>query len=195
MVSPGTELIRRMATGDRDALAPFYDLYAPLAFGLLRRMLRDVDEAAEVLQEVFWELWRAAGQGGAGGGGGAGDRTRARGVCEEWAAGHVLGALGGEEASRFAAHLAGGCAACERAVIDYQEALARAAAAVREAPPARVRHALFQRAGEQPARRSRLALGLAWAASVVLAAGIGAWASPGHGPARSAARLAQLARE
>src|SRR2546428_2948400 len=60
MVSPGTELIRRMATGDRDALAPFYDLYAPLAFGLLRRMLRDVDEAAEVLQEVFWELWRAA---------------------------------------------------------------------------------------------------------------------------------------
>ena len=62
MVSPGTELIRRMATGDRDALAPFYDLYAPLAFGLLRRMLRDVDEAAEVLQEVFWELWRAAGE-------------------------------------------------------------------------------------------------------------------------------------
>src|SRR5947207_14251187 len=62
MVSPGTELIRRMATGDRDALAPFYNLYAPLAFGLLRRMLRDVDEAAEVLQEVFWELWRAAGE-------------------------------------------------------------------------------------------------------------------------------------
>src|SRR5947207_5386186 len=62
MVSPGTELIRRMAAGDRDALAPFYDLYAPLAFGLLRRMLRDVDEAAEVLQEVFWELWRAAGE-------------------------------------------------------------------------------------------------------------------------------------
>src|SRR2546422_7697304 len=28
---------------------------------------------------------------------------------------------------------------CERAVIDYQETLARAAAAVREAPPARVR--------------------------------------------------------
>src|SRR6266566_3057989 len=62
MVSPGTELIRRMAGGDREALAAFYDLYAPLAFGLLRRMLRDVDEAAEVLQEVFWELWRAAGE-------------------------------------------------------------------------------------------------------------------------------------
>src|SRR5207249_3226502 len=76
-----------------------------------------------------------------------------------------------------AAHLAGGCAACERAVVDYQEALARAAADVREAPPARVRHALLQRAGAPPARRSRLGLGLAWAASVVLAAGLGALAS------------------
>src|SRR5206468_6334039 len=60
MVSPGVDLIRRMAGGDREALAAFYDLYAPLAFGLLRRMLRDVDEAAEVLQDVFWELWRRA---------------------------------------------------------------------------------------------------------------------------------------
>ena len=62
MVGPGVDLIRRMAGGDREALAAFYDLYAPLAFGLLRRMLRDVDEAAEVLQDVFWELWRAAGE-------------------------------------------------------------------------------------------------------------------------------------
>ena len=60
MASPGVELVRRMAAGDREALTAFYDLYAPLAFGLLRRMLRDVDDAAEVLQEVFWELWRAA---------------------------------------------------------------------------------------------------------------------------------------
>ncbi len=49
-----------MAAGDRAAFAAFYDAYAPLAFGLLRRMLRDPEEAAEVLQEVFWELWRAA---------------------------------------------------------------------------------------------------------------------------------------
>ena len=57
----GSDLIRRMAGGDRDAFAAFYDAYAPLGFGLLRRMLRDPEEAAEVLQEVFWELWRAAG--------------------------------------------------------------------------------------------------------------------------------------
>ena len=62
MVRPGVEHIRRMAAGDSEALAAFYDAYAPLAFGLLRRMLRDVEEAGEVLQEVFWELWRAAGE-------------------------------------------------------------------------------------------------------------------------------------
>ena len=70
-------------------------------------------------------------------------------------AGHVLGALEGEDASRFAAHLAAGCTECERAIVEYQEALARAAADLREAPPARVRHALLERIGEaQPAARA-----------------------------------------
>jgi RNA polymerase sigma-70 factor, ECF subfamily len=61
MAAPGTDVIRRMAGGDREAFAAFYDAYAPLAFGLLRRILRDPDEAAETLQDVFWELWRTAG--------------------------------------------------------------------------------------------------------------------------------------
>lgn len=59
MGSPGIELIGRMARGDRDAFAAFYDAYASLAFGVLRRMLPP-EEAAEALQDVFWELWRAA---------------------------------------------------------------------------------------------------------------------------------------
>jgi RNA polymerase sigma-70 factor (ECF subfamily) len=59
MASPGIELIGRMARGDRDGFAAFYDAYAPLAFGVLRRMLPPED-AADVLQDVFWELWRAA---------------------------------------------------------------------------------------------------------------------------------------
>ena len=72
-----------MAAGDRAAFAAFYDAYAPLAFGLLRRMLRDPDEAAEVLQEVFWELWRAAGEYDAGRGSPEAwvtIRTRSRGI-------------------------------------------------------------------------------------------------------------------
>ena len=114
---------------------------------------------------------------------------------DELAAGHVLGALEGEDASRFAAHLAGGCAGCERAVVDYQEALARAAAQVREAPPARVRHALLQRVGGAPARVARVGRALAWAASVALAAGLGAAAGGTWVRTRYEARLDQLAGE
>src|SRR2546426_12261426 len=72
MASAGIDLIRRMAGGDRDALAAFYDAYAPLAFGVLRRMLPP-EEAAEVLQDVFWALWR-----------GASDYDASRGTPEAW---------------------------------------------------------------------------------------------------------------
>src|SRR5690349_1585063 len=60
MAREGVELIRRMARGDQDAFAAFYDAYAALAFGFIRRIVVDPDEAADVLQEVFWELWRSA---------------------------------------------------------------------------------------------------------------------------------------
>jgi len=60
MAQDGVELIRRMARGDQDAFAAFYDAYAALAFGFIRRIVVDPDEAADVLQEVFWELWRSA---------------------------------------------------------------------------------------------------------------------------------------
>jgi RNA polymerase sigma-70 factor (ECF subfamily) len=60
MSTEGIDLIRRMAGGDRDALARFYDAFAPLAFGLIRRLVGDPDEAADVVQDVFWELWRSA---------------------------------------------------------------------------------------------------------------------------------------
>lgn len=54
------ELLRRIAQGDRDAFARFYDQFAPLAFGLIRRILPQGGDAEEVLQEVFWEIWRVA---------------------------------------------------------------------------------------------------------------------------------------
>jgi len=63
---PGSEtfpaLIARIAAGDRDAFSRFYDLAAPMAFGLIRRVLRDSEAAAEVLQEVFWQVWQEAPQ-------------------------------------------------------------------------------------------------------------------------------------
>ena len=72
MASAGIDLIRRMAGGDREALAAFYDGYSPLAWGVLRRMLPP-EEAAEVLQDVFWALWR-----------GAADYDPSRGTPEAW---------------------------------------------------------------------------------------------------------------
>jgi RNA polymerase sigma-70 factor (ECF subfamily) len=63
-VGPGSEssavLIAAIAAGDRDAFGRFYDLTAPMAFGLIRRVLRDPEAAAEVLQEVFWQVWQDA---------------------------------------------------------------------------------------------------------------------------------------
>ena len=61
MEPAGAELIRRMAAGDRQALAPFYDRYAPLAYPLVLRIVRARADAADVMQEVFWEAWQNAG--------------------------------------------------------------------------------------------------------------------------------------
>ena len=60
MSTAGTELVRAMAAGDRDAFARFYDRYAPLVFPLVLRIVRDRAEAADVLQDTFWEAWRSA---------------------------------------------------------------------------------------------------------------------------------------
>jgi RNA polymerase sigma-70 factor, ECF subfamily len=59
-MAPGAELIRGMAAGDRAAFAAFYDRYAPLAYSVILRIVRDRADGADVLQEVFWEAWRSA---------------------------------------------------------------------------------------------------------------------------------------
>ena len=55
-------LIARMAQGDGEAFSLFYDAFAGMTLGLIRRVLRDPGAAEEVLQEVFWQIWREAGQ-------------------------------------------------------------------------------------------------------------------------------------
>jgi RNA polymerase sigma-70 factor (ECF subfamily) len=55
-------LIARIAQGDGDAFSRFYDAFAGAAFGLIRRVLRDPGVSEEVLQEVFWQIWREAAQ-------------------------------------------------------------------------------------------------------------------------------------
>jgi len=54
-MSNGADLIRQMAEGDAEAFARFYDRYAPLIYPLILRILPDPTDAAECLQDVFWE--------------------------------------------------------------------------------------------------------------------------------------------
>ncbi len=53
-------LLARVAAGDREAFGRFYDATAALAFGLIRRIVRDSAAAEEVAQEVFLQVWRDA---------------------------------------------------------------------------------------------------------------------------------------
>ena len=60
MAMAGETLVRRMAAGDGEAFGAFYDRYAPLVFPLIVRIVRDRSDAADVLQDVFWEAWQGA---------------------------------------------------------------------------------------------------------------------------------------
>jgi RNA polymerase sigma-70 factor (ECF subfamily) len=58
--APDSALVERMITGDESALAAVYDRYAAMIFGMLVRVLRDRQAAEEILQDLFFELWRGA---------------------------------------------------------------------------------------------------------------------------------------
>ena len=54
------ELLRAVSRGDEQALALIYDRYRLILFGLILRILHDRQEAEDVLQETFLQVWRRA---------------------------------------------------------------------------------------------------------------------------------------
>jgi RNA polymerase sigma-70 factor (ECF subfamily) len=54
------ELLRRTALGESEAFDELYTLFASRVYGIARRVVRDPDQAEEVAQEVFLEVWRRA---------------------------------------------------------------------------------------------------------------------------------------
>lgn len=54
------ELLRRMAGGDRDALAELYDNLARPLYATARHILNDASEAQDVVHDVFLTLWENA---------------------------------------------------------------------------------------------------------------------------------------
>ena len=54
------ELLKAVARHDETALAAIYDRYRVILFGLLVRILKSREEAEDVLQEVFLQVWNRA---------------------------------------------------------------------------------------------------------------------------------------
>jgi RNA polymerase sigma-70 factor (ECF subfamily) len=57
----GPELAKRIAQGDAEALRKAYDEYAGRVFSLALRIVRSKEEAEDVVQDTFVEVWRRAG--------------------------------------------------------------------------------------------------------------------------------------
>jgi RNA polymerase sigma-70 factor (ECF subfamily) len=54
------DVLRRLAAGDREAVAELYDRHAARVMGLAYRIVRNSSDAEDVVQEVFSQAWRTA---------------------------------------------------------------------------------------------------------------------------------------
>lgn len=112
---------------------------------------------------------------------------------ETLAAVYAVGALDGDDLAQFEAHLPG-CPACQAAVREAHDTLARAVmSAPPQIPPPAVREALVSRVGR--ARASGRRGWLAWAAATAVAAGAAAAFTGAYVAVRYEARLGLMARE
>ena len=53
-------LIRRMVEADETALGALYDRWVRSLYSLVLHLLRDPDEAEDVVEETFWQAWKKA---------------------------------------------------------------------------------------------------------------------------------------
>jgi RNA polymerase sigma-70 factor (ECF subfamily) len=54
------DLVARLVLGTQDALRVLFDRYSQMVFGMARRALKDDGEAEETMQQVFFDIYRAA---------------------------------------------------------------------------------------------------------------------------------------
>jgi RNA polymerase sigma-70 factor, ECF subfamily len=55
------DLLRRVADGDQAALGALYDRWSERVHSLALWILNDADDAEDVMEETFWQVWRNAG--------------------------------------------------------------------------------------------------------------------------------------
>jgi RNA polymerase sigma-70 factor (ECF subfamily) len=53
-------LIKRMVDADETALGALYDQWSRSLYSLVLHLLKDADEAEDVVEETFWQAWRKA---------------------------------------------------------------------------------------------------------------------------------------
>jgi RNA polymerase sigma factor (sigma-70 family) len=63
MAAPSEELAARAGAGDREAFAALYERHFPDLYDFARRVVRDPDTAADVVQTTFTRAWQALGRG------------------------------------------------------------------------------------------------------------------------------------
>lgn len=61
-VDSETHLIRALQAGSEAGFAQLYDAYADLLYGIILRIVRHPDDAANLLQDCFVKIWRYARQ-------------------------------------------------------------------------------------------------------------------------------------
>ena len=54
------DIVARMSAGDEAALARLYDRWSRTVYALVVHLVRDGDDAEDVLEETFWQAWRQA---------------------------------------------------------------------------------------------------------------------------------------
>jgi RNA polymerase sigma-70 factor, ECF subfamily len=59
-VDDDSTLLRRMAGGEEAALGALYDLWSGRVHTLAFWILKDADDAEDVVEETFWQIWRTA---------------------------------------------------------------------------------------------------------------------------------------
>jgi RNA polymerase sigma-70 factor (ECF subfamily) len=59
-VDEDRELVRRMSAGDTQALARFYERWSRPVYALVMQLVRDPDDADDVVEDAFYQAWRQA---------------------------------------------------------------------------------------------------------------------------------------
>lgn len=54
------QLLERIVAKEQEALSTLYDRFSKLLYGIILSVVRDSDDAEDILQEVFIQIWRSA---------------------------------------------------------------------------------------------------------------------------------------